>query len=288
MARLRLENVGKSYKGVPAVAELEYTFHKGIYGLLGANGAGKTTLIRMIVGVLRPDFGRILCGHQEISSMGGEYRRMLGYLPQEFGYYPGFTVFRYLSYLAELKAVPPELARERIEELLEQVGLKEVKKERMKNLSGGMLRRVGIAQAMLNDPKILVMDEPTAGLDPRERIRFRNLITSLGRERTVILSSHIVSDMEYAADEILLMRFGRQVADGSVHKLCQTVSGKVWESMETPETADRLNQQFVVSSVKNMEDGTICVRIIADQRPREHAVPAEPGLEDVFLYYSGG
>ncbi len=284
MPELRLERVGKFYKGMPAVVEIEYVFQKGIYGLLGANGAGKTTLLRMISGLLRPDSGRILCNHQEISRMGGEYRRMLGYLPQEFGYYPNFTLWRYMRYLAELKAVPPELAEERIEELLEHTGLKEVKKERMKDLSGGMIRRAGIAQSLLNHPDILILDEPTAGLDPRERIRFRNFIRSLGRERIVILSSHIVSDIEYLTDEILLMKSGRLAAGGSLKQICETVRGKIWEILADAEAAERLNQEFVVSSMKNLDDGRVCVRIVSEQKPAEHAVWAEPELEDVFLY----
>ncbi len=284
MPELRLERVGKFYKGMPAVVEIEYVFQKGIYGLLGANGAGKTTLLRMISGLLRPDSGRILCNHQEISRMGGEYRRMLGYLPQEFGYYPNFTLWRYMRYLAELKAVPPELAEERIEELLEHTGLKEVKKERMKDLSGGMIRRAGIAQSLLNHPDILILDEPTAGLDPRERIRFRNFIRSLGRERIVILSSHIVSDIEYLTDEILLMKSGRLAAGGSLKQICETVRGKIWEILADAEAAERLNQEFVVSSMKNLDDGRVCVRIVSEQKPAEHAVWAEPELEDAFLY----
>lgn len=284
MPELRLERVGKFYKDLPAAVEIEYVFQKGIYGLLGANGAGKTTLLRMISGVLRPDSGRILCNQQEISRMGGEYRRMLGYLPQEFGYYPNFTLWRYMRYLAELKAVPPELAEERIEELLEHTGLKEVKKERMKNLSGGMIRRAGIAQSLLNHPDILILDEPTAGLDPRERIRFRNFIRSLGREQIVILSSHIVSDIEYLADEILLMKSGRLAAGGNLKQICETVRGKIWEIVADVEGAERLNQEFVVSSMKNLDDGRVCVRIVSEQKPAEHAVWAEPELEDAFLY----
>lgn len=209
---------------------------------------------------------------------------MLGYLPQEFGYYPNFTLWRYMRYLAELKAVPPELAEERIEELLEHTGLKEVKKERMKNLSGGMIRRAGIAQSLLNHPDILILDEPTAGLDPRERIRFRNFIRSLGRERIVILSSHIVSDIEYLTDEILLMKSGRLAAGGSLKQICETVRGKIWEILADAEAAERLNQEFVVSSMKNLDDGRVCVRIVSEQKPAEHAVWAEPELEDAFLY----
>jgi len=284
MPELRLEHVGKFYKGMPAAVEIEYVFRRGIYGLLGANGAGKTTLLRMISGALQPDSGRILCNHQEISRMGGEYRRMLGYLPQEFGYYPNFTILRYMRYLAELKAVPPELADQRIEELLENTGLTEVKKERMKNLSGGMIRRVGIAQALLNDPDILILDEPTAGLDPSERIRFCNFIRSLGRERIVILSSHIVSDIEHLADEVLLLKSGRQAVGGDINQVRETVRGKVWELVDTVESAERLNQEFVVSSMKTLEGERVCVRIVSEQKPVEGAVLAEPGLEDVFLY----
>lgn len=287
MLELKLDRITKRYKQKIAVDNIEFTFHKGVYGLLGENGAGKTTLLRMMVDVLKPTTGEILCNQCEITKMGGEYRSMLGYLPQEFGYYPNFTPYRYMKYLAELKAVPPEIAEGRIAELLEQVGLDNVKKDRIKSLSGGMIRRLGIAQSLLNEPEILILDEPTSGLDPQERIRFRNLISALGRERIVILSSHIVSDIEYIADEILLMKSGRLIEAGSLEAVLENAKGKVWESLETAETADKLNQQFAISNQRSGEDGKVIVRLVSDNQPTEHAVNIEPNLEDVYLYYFG-
>ncbi|MEH2943679.1 ATP-binding cassette domain-containing protein [Lachnospiraceae bacterium KK002] len=271
-----------------AVDHLEYTFQKGIYGLLGANGAGKTTLLRMMAGVLKPTSGEILCNQREIGRMGGEYRMKLGYLPQDFGYYPNFTVRRYLEYLAELKAVPLRLAGDRIENLLEIAGLKSLEKEKIKSLSGGMIRRLGIAQSLLNNPEILILDEPTSGLDPRERIRFRNLISALGRDRMVILSSHIVADIEYIADEILLMKTGKITESGNLKEILQSVEGKVWRCVESPEQAEILNRNFTVSNLKNSEDGTVILRIVSDTRPAEEAVQIPPNLEDVYLYGTGG
>ena len=200
MLELKLDRVSKQYKQKMVVDRLEYTFRTGVYGLLGENGAGKTTLLRMAAGVLKPTAGQILCNQCEIGKLGGAYRMKLGYLPQKFGYYPNFTVWRYMEYLAELKAVPPELVKGRIEQLLGDTGLSGVQSAKIKTLSGGMVRRLGIAQSLLNDPEILILDEPTSGLDPKERIRFRNLLSSLGRGRIVLLSSHIVADIESLAD----------------------------------------------------------------------------------------
>lgn len=287
MLELKLDRVSRHYKQKIAVDRLEFTFRKGIYGLLGANGAGKTTLLRMMVGVLRPTSGEILCNGQEIGKMGGEYRMKLGYLPQELGYYPNFTVCRYLEYLAELKAVPPELARERVEKLLKITGLQGSGKEKIKTLSGGMVRRLGIAQSLLNDPEILILDEPTSGLDPRERIRFRNMISSLGRDRMVLLSSHIVADIEYIADEILLMKAGKITESGNLQEILQTVDGKVWECIKTPEQAEGLSQKFTVSNRKNTEDGRVVLRIVSDTQPAEDAAQISPNLEDVYLYGTG-
>lgn len=219
MLTLELNHLRKQYKNKTAVNDLSLELKEGVYGLLGANGAGKTTVLRMLCDILRPTSGRVLCNGTPIREMGGEYRRMLGYLPQDFGYYPGMTAERYLHYLAELKAVPPELKEQKVTELLELVELGAQRRQRIKTFSGGMLRRLGIAQAMLNDPQILILDEPTAGLDPKERIRFRNLISEFSKNRIVLLSTHIVSDVEFIADELILMKQGEIIRTGTVEEI---------------------------------------------------------------------
>ena len=198
---LILTDLTKEFGAFVAVDHINLTMTKGVYGLLGVNGAGKTTLMRMICTLLKPTNGSITCDGKDIFRMGGEYRSLLGYLPQDFGFYPEFTVKDYLLYIASIKGVRPIVARKRVKELISKVGLTKVANKKMKKLSGGMKRRAGIAQAMLNDPQILILDEPTAGLDPNERIRFRKLISELAEERLVLLSTHIVSDIEYVASD---------------------------------------------------------------------------------------
>ena len=216
---LILDGLTKTFSSFPAVNNLSYTMDTGVYGLLGVNGAGKTTLMRMLCTLLTPTSGTITWDGQDIFSLGSAYRNLLGYLPQDFGYYPDFSVQDYLLYIASIKGLRPATARQRMQNLLEQVGLTQVRRQKMKKLSGGMKRRAGIAQAMLNDPKILILDEPTAGLDPKERIRFRNLISELAENRLVLLSTHIVSDVEYIADQILLMKDGSLVHHGTSQQL---------------------------------------------------------------------
>ena len=212
--------VSKKFDDVQAVNSLSLEIRQGeVFGLVGTNGAGKSTLLRMLCGILKPTSGRICCNGQEIGDMGSAYRRLLGYLPHDFGYYPGMTAERYLHYLAELKAVPPELKEQKVTELLELVELGAQRRQRIKTFSGGMLRRLGIAQAMLNDPQILILDEPTAGLDPKERIRFRNLISKNNKNRIVLLSTHIVSDVEFIADELVLMKQGEIIRTGTVEEI---------------------------------------------------------------------
>lgn len=285
MLELKLEGLGKRYKEKMAVDHVDLLFTNGIYGLLGANGAGKTTLLRMICNILRPSEGEVLCNGSGIQKLGGDYRSMLGYLPQEFGYYPDFTAWRYMMYLASLKALPKEMAREKCRELLELVGLLGEAKQKIKTFSGGMIRRLGIAQALLNDPEILILDEPTAGLDPKERIRFRNIISALSSNRIVILSTHIVSDIAYIADRILIMKQGRIIKQGVPDELIQFARGSVWECLVPENQAEIYNRKYAVSNLKNI-DGKVMLRIIAKEKPLEEAVPEEPNLEDVYLYFT--
>ena len=216
---LVIDRVTKQYKNKIAVDRLSVTLKEGVYGLLGANGAGKTTLMRMICGIADISSGEIRLEGEEIGAMGGRYRELLGYLPQDFGYYPNFTAMEFMMYIASLKGLERRFAKEKSRALLQKVGLANEMRRKIKTFSGGMRQRLGIAQALLNDPKILVLDEPTAGLDPRERVRFRNMIAELGRDRIVILSTHIVSDVEEIADWIFLMKKGQFIAQGTLEKL---------------------------------------------------------------------
>lgn len=209
---LIIDRVSKQYKNHVAVDRVSARLHRGVYGLLGANGAGKTTLMRMLTGILTPTSGTITFDGMDVTTE--EYRGILGYLPQDFGYYPEFTAMDFLLYLAALKGIPKSQAKRRAKELLELVSLEDVSRKKIKTFSGGMKQRLGIAQALLNDPKLLILDEPTAGLDPKERVRFRNLIEQLGKDSIVLLSTHIVSDIEHIADEILLMKDGQLIFQG--------------------------------------------------------------------------
>lgn len=209
---LIIDRISKQYKSRIAVDRISVKMQKGVYGLLGANGAGKTTLMRVICGILKPTSGTVTFDGVDVSEES--YRAILGYLPQDFGYYPEFNAMDFLLYMAALKGIPKVQARRKAKELLELVSLQDVSRKKIKTFSGGMKQRLGIAQALLNDPKLLILDEPTAGLDPKERVRFRNLIESLGKDSIVILSTHIVSDVEHIADEILLMKSGQLIYQG--------------------------------------------------------------------------
>lgn len=284
MHELKLMDVWKRYKDKDAVREVDYTFTNGVYGLLGENGAGKTTLMRLICGVMQPTEGKICCDNLEISGMGAEYRKLLGYLPQDFGFYPDFTAERFLRYMAALKALPKDDAEKRIEELLTMVELKNVRRKKLKTFSGGMLRRIGIAQTLLNNPEILVLDEPTAGLDPKERVRFRNIISSLGKDRIVLLSTHIVSDIEYIADRILIMKNGEIIQEGTEQEITQRVDGCVWKYVVSEREAECLNNRCIVSNIRRNGE-KVELRIISNQQPAAGAVSVESTLEDAYLYH---
>lgn len=283
---LILDGLTKTFSSFPAVNNLSYTMDTGVYGLLGVNGAGKTTLMRMLCTLLTPTSGTITWDGQDIFSLGSAYRNLLGYLPQDFGYYPDFSVQDYLLYIASIKGLRPATARQRMQSLLEQVGLTQVRRQKMKKLSGGMKRRAGIAQAMLNDPKILILDEPTAGLDPKERIRFRNLISELAENRLVLLSTHIVSDVEYIADQILLMKDGSLVHHGTSQQLLAAAPTQVWTCTVPRAQADQLLHQYPVVNLKPLPQG-VQLRVLSQTPPTPEAHPAEMSLEDLFLHYFG-
>lgn len=283
---LSISNLKKEFDGFKAVDDVNYTMGCGVYGLLGVNGAGKTTLMRMLTTLMQPTSGEILWDGQNIFEMDGSYRKLLGYLPQDFGYYPDFTVLDYLLYIASIKGIRPAVAKQRAKELLKQVGLTKARNQKMKTLSGGMKRRAGIAQAMLNNPKILILDEPTAGLDPSERIRFRNLISELSEDRIVLLSTHIVSDIEYIANDILLMKDGKITISGTAEKIIATMPDKVWRCVVPKGKIDAYLKAYKVANVKTVSGGAE-LRIVAKNPPTENAAQETPTLEDVFLYYFG-
>lgn len=281
---LLLDRLTKHYGNKIAVDQLSVTLRPGVYGLLGANGAGKTTLMRMLCAILESTFGEVFLDGKEITSMGADYRNVLGYLPQDFGYYPNYTAKEFLLYVAALKGIPKDIARRRTEELLAVVGLSNVSNKKIKTFSGGMKQRVGIAQALLNNPQILILDEPTAGLDPKERVRFRNLLSEYARDKIVILSTHIVSDVEAIADEVLLMKKGRIVLQGTVQELTKKAEGKVWELSVSAAEARMWQAKATVANLRH-EGKDIVLRIISDNKPSEQAVPCEATLEDLYLYF---
>lgn len=281
---LTIDRLTKLYGAKLAVDRFEAVLHPGIYGLLGANGAGKTTLMRLICDVQRPTSGDIRLDGESVYKMGGDYRSLLGYLPQDFGYYPEFTAYHFLLYIASLKGLPKTPAKAKALELLDFVGLDGEKNRRIKTFSGGMKQRLGIAQAMLNDPPLLILDEPTAGLDPKERVRFRNLISSFSKNKIVLLSTHIVSDVESIADEILLMKQGRLLLREPPQKAAGHMEGHVWECLVDRGEARRLEETYNVGNLKNQGEKTL-LRIVADEPPVPGAVPAQPTLEDLYLYH---
>ena len=283
---LTITNLTKEFGQFRAVNEVSYTMQNGVYGLLGVNGAGKTTLMRMLTTLMKPTSGQITWDEQDIFEMDGKYRNLLGYLPQDFGFYPDFSVYDYLMYIAALKGIRPAVAKQRVKELLKQVGLIKARHKKMKTLSGGMKRRAGIAQAMLNDPRILILDEPTAGLDPSERIRFRNLISELSEDRIVLLSTHIVSDVEYIANEILLMQDGQLTMSGTSEEVIASMPEQVWTFHVPKAQIEAYLKSYKVANVKTVPSGAE-LRVLSPVRPNSSAVEVEPTLEDVFLYYFG-
>ena len=251
---LTLSHVSKSYGKFPAVEDISLEMEHGLYGMLAPNGAGKTTLIKMIATLLVPTQGEILWDGIPVAKLGEKYRDLLGYLPQQFGYYKNNTPVQYLDYLAALKNMPKQTAKEKIEQLLELVGLSDVADKKMKKFSGGMIQRVGIAQAMLNDPKILILDEPTAGLDPKERARFRNILSTLSKDRIVILSTHIVSDIESNANQVILLKERKLYRMDTVSNICKTLDGKVYECVMEDRAFDAFQDTHLILSVRQEQE----------------------------------
>ena len=288
---MELKTIGltKRFGSKTAVDGLDITLTKGVYGLLGANGAGKTTLMRLICGVQRPDSGKVMFNGKNIEKLGERYRGILGYLPQDFGCYPDFKAVEFLMYVSALKGLDEKTARKRSRNLLEMTGLSDDGGKRIRTFSGGMKQRLGIAQAMLNDPSILILDEPTAGLDPKERVRFRNIISSFSKDRIVILSTHIVSDVEFTAENIIMMKKGRVVHFGSPQDITSEIDGMVWEFIVPAERAERYRYDMIVSNMRNIENGRALLRVISEGKPADGAVQVRAALEDLYLFcFRGG
>ena len=288
---LVIDKVSMRFKDKKAVSNISLKLTPGVWGLLGANGAGKTTLMRIIAGILKPTSGQVLYDGVPIRTLGEEYRALFGYLPQEFGFPQEFTVKDYLIYVAALKGMTKRQGRKRIHELLEQVSLLEVRNRKIARLSGGMKRRVGIAQALLNDPEVLVLDEPTGGLDPGERVRFRNLLSEFAHDRIVLISTHIVPDVEYIAGCHAMIREGKLLATGTTEELVRLVEGKVWTCTVPAQAVAEYERRLRIVSLRNEHDGSVSVRYLAKKPCNDHSAAAVPRLEDLYLWMfpqSGG
>jgi ABC-2 type transport system ATP-binding protein len=282
--KLSIEGVSKRYAGQRwGLRDVSLELRPGVAGLLGPNGAGKSTLMRILATVTRPTAGRVLWNGEDIAKSPDELRNVLGYLPQDFGVYPHLTAMEFLQYLAAVKGLDASSARKRIDELLAVVNLGEARDRPLGGFSGGMKQRVGIAQALLNDPQLLIVDEPTAGLDPEERVRFRNLLSELSGERIVILSTHIVSDVEAIATDIAVLAEGSLITHATPENLLRSVEGKVWEWVVASADLPAARQKFQISGSLRRADG-VQVRIVAIERPAADAVPATPTIEDAYLH----
>lgn len=281
---LIVKNLKKEFKDKTAVDDVCLNLTPGVWGLLGANGAGKTTLMRMIADILKPTSGKILFDGKDIHLMGEEYSNIFGFLPQDFGFFQDFTVKDYLEYVAALKDIPVRETKKKIDGLLHTLTLTQVKNKKIIKLSGGMKRRVGIAQAMLNDPKLLIMDEPTAGLDPGERVRFRNFISEFSHDRIVLISTHIVSDIEYIATKNAIMKSGKILDVGTTNELVKQVTGKVWTCIVPAEKMPMYEMQLRIINQRSEGNNKVSIRYLADEAKTSDSVMAPPRLEDLYLW----
>lgn len=281
---LKIEHISKQFKDKTAVNDVSLTLTPGVWGLLGANGAGKTTLMRMIADIMKPTSGAIFYDGQDIRKMGGAYRDLFGFLPQDFGYSRDFTVKDYLEYMAALKEVPAKETGKKIDYLLNILSLSDVKNKKISKLSGGMKRRVGIAQSMLNDPKVLVMDEPTAGLDPGERVRLRNFISEFSHDRIVLISTHIVSDIEYISTKNAIMKNGQIVGVGTTSELVKTIEGKVWNCTVPAHKVPEYEMKLRIINQRSEDNEQVSLRYLSEQSEITGSSPAVPRLEDLYLW----
>lgn len=284
--KLAFENISKLYNQNVALEHINISLTCGVYGLLGPNGAGKTTLMRIMTDLLTPSTGRVLLDGKDIAALGADFRKRLGYLPQDFGVYPNFTAEQFLLYIAKLKGLSKFEAKRQTDALLRLVGLEENYRKKLKGFSGGQKQRVGIAQALLGDPEILVLDEPTAGLDPEERMRFRGIISSLSQQKIVLLSTHIVSDVEAIANQVILLKKGIILNVEQPFKLLQQIEGKVWIVTLQTEGEKKLTDKYPCSNIMHM-DGKSMVRLISDDKPHDAAIPTAPNMEDLYLHCFG-
>lgn len=281
---LYIEHISKQFKDITAVDDVSLHITPGVWGLLGANGAGKTTLMRMIAGIMKPSSGKILYDGIPISQLKEKYRDVFGYLPQEFGFYPEFTVKDYLEYVSVLKGLNTKESKRKINELMERLTLSHVRNKKIAKLSGGMKRRVGIAQALLNEPEVLILDEPTSGLDPGERVRFRNLLSEFAHDRIVLISTHIVPDVEYIATQNAVMKDGRLLAKGTTEELVKMIDGKVWTTLIPMDCLPEYEHKLQIVNLRNEENNQISIRYLAEEPYTDNSQPATPHLEDLYLW----
>ena len=281
--KIELKDIHKTYGKQEVLKGVSVTMENGVYGLLGKNGAGKTTLINIFLGLLKADAGQVIVDGENAAGMGSRFYGNIGYLPQYPRFYKEFSVQEFMEYMCALKGVPSKEAKQRVRELLEKVNLDHSRKKKVGALSGGMRQRLGIAQAMVNRPKVLILDEPTAGLDPQERIRFRNLISEFAEGRIVLLVAHIVSDVEYIASQVIIMDQGEIIHKGRVEELERTLAGKVWQ-VTTREEKKFLEAEGVLISNIKREGEEVNIRLIAEKKPDPSAVPTGANLDEVFLY----
>ena len=283
--KLELDNITKNYKDKRALYNVNYISHEGVAGLVGANGAGKSSLMRIICGIMKPTIGEVKVNGTNIMKLDEKYRDLLGYLPQDFGYYPSFTANEFMMYMASLKGLSNNYSKKKISELLHIVGLDEVKNKKIKTFSGGMKQRLGIAQAVLNDPQILILDEPTSGLDPKERIHFRNLISGFAKDKIVLLSTHIVSDIESIADQIIVLKKGEIVVNGTPNVLIQQMLGKVWECLIPESELEYVSQKYCIVN-QHLQSQQVLLRIVSEEKPDlEMSKAISPTLEDLYMFY---